>query len=94
MTGIFVDVLNQPWARIKKTVIIRVFLGKQLLWNHLVSRRKGPLAQWQIVMKQVGQKTDSMHRRCQLVDERDLLTVKPDDPKKESFRRRAIEVSR
>ena len=45
-------------------------------------------------MKQVGQKTDSMQRRCQLVDERDMLNVQLDDPEKESFRRRAIEVSR
>ena len=40
-------------------------------------------------MKQVGQKTDSMQRRCQLVDERDLLNVQLDNPERESFRRRA-----
>ena len=44
-------------------------------------------------MKQVGQKTDSMQRRCQLVDDQDLLTVKLDDSGKESFRRRAFSVS-
>ena len=44
-------------------------------------------------MKKVGQKTDSMRRRCQLVDERDLLTVKSDDPEKDSFGRRAFSLS-
>ncbi len=44
-------------------------------------------------MKQVGQKTDSMQRRCQLVDERDLLNVQLDDPEKGSFRRRVLWVS-
>jgi len=42
------------------------------------------------VRNQVGQKTDSMQRRCQLVDERDLLNVQLDDPEKGSFRRRML----
>ena len=41
-------------------------------------------------MKQVGQKTDSMERRCQQVDERDMLNVQPDDPEQDSFRRRVL----
>ena len=41
-------------------------------------------------MKQVGQKTDSMQRRCQLVDERDLLNVQSDDPEQDSFKRRVF----
>ena len=41
-------------------------------------------------MKQVGQKTDSMQRRCQLVDERDLLNAQPDDPEQDSFKRRVF----
>ena len=45
-------------------------------------------------MKQVGQKTDSMQRRCQLVDERDLLNIQSDDPETDSFRRRMLWVSR
>ena len=44
-------------------------------------------------MKQVGQKTDSMQRRCQLVDERDLLNAQLDDPEKGSFRRRVFSLS-
>jgi hypothetical protein len=34
-----------------------------------------------VVMKQVGHKTDSMLRRYQLIDERDLLELHLDQPR-------------
>ena len=40
-----------------------------------------------VVMKQVGHKTDSMLRRYQLIDERDLLTLRIDDPEQDSAKR-------
>ena len=40
-----------------------------------------------VVMKQVGHRTDSMLRRYQLIDERDLLTLKMDTPEQNSAKR-------
>ena len=43
-----------------------------------------------VVMKQVGHKTDSMLRRYQLVDERDLLTLQLDDSEKDAAKKRVF----
>ena len=40
-----------------------------------------------VVMKQVGHRTDSMLRRYQLIDERDLLTLKMDTPEQNSAKK-------